>query len=55
MNVVTHIEKYVERGEGEGAGEGYIALALVLANASRWRRLMIDSLPHGLVLLSSRP
>ena len=34
--------------EGECEGERYIALALVLANASRWRRLTINSLPHGI-------
>ena len=47
MNVVIDTEEDMERREDEGAGEGYIALALVLANASRWRRLTIDSLPHG--------
>src|SRR5258706_6247158 len=34
IDVVIHTEEDVERREGEGAGAGYIALALVLANAS---------------------
>ena len=59
MNVVIHTEEDVARregadeGEGTGAGEGYRALALVLANASRLRRLSIDSLPHAIPVLSS--
>ena len=53
MNVVIHTEEDVERGEGESEGERYVALALVLANASRWRRLTIDSLPHGIPVSSS--
>ena len=55
MNVVIHTEEDVERREGEGevVVEGYIALTLVLANASRWRRLTIDSLPHGIPVPSS--
>ena len=53
VNVVIHTEEDVERREGEGEGEGYIALALMLANASRWRRLTISSLPHGIPVPSS--
>ena len=61
MNVVIHTEEDVEWREGAGAGTGqgagtgdrYIALALVLANASRWRRLTIDSLPHAIPVPSS--
>ena len=48
INVEIHTEEDVERRVGEGEGERYIALALVLANASRWRRLTINSLPHGI-------
>ena len=51
MNVVIDTEEDMERSEGEG--EGYIALALVLANASRWRRLTIESSPHGIPVPSS--
>ncbi len=47
MNVVIHTEEDVERRKDQHADEGYKALALVLADASRWRRLTIDSLPHG--------
>ena len=57
MNVVIHTEEDVEwregAGEGEGTDEKYIALALVLANASRWKRLIIDSLPHAIPVPSS--
>ena len=53
MNVVIHTEEDAERREGEDAGERDIALALVLANASRWRRLTIDSLPHAIPVPSS--
>ena len=57
MNVVIHTEEGAEKrkgeGAGEGVGEGYTALALVLANASRWRRLTIDSLPHDIPVPSS--
>ena len=51
MNVVIHTEEDMERSEGEG--ERYIAIALVLATASRWRRLTIDSSPHGISVPSS--
>ena len=53
MNVVIHTEEILERREGVGDGEGYIALALVLANASRWRRLTIESLSYGIPVPSS--
>jgi hypothetical protein len=57
MNVEIHTEEDAERrggeGEGEGAGEAYTALALVVANASRWRKLTIDSLPHNSPVPSS--
>jgi hypothetical protein len=51
LNIVIDTEKDAERREGDG--EAYTALALVVANASRWRKLTIDSLPHGSPVPSS--
>jgi hypothetical protein len=45
LNIVIDTEEDAERREGDG--EAYTALALVVASASRWRKLTIDSLPHG--------
>jgi hypothetical protein len=45
LNIVIDTEEDAERREGDV--EAYTGLALAVANASRWRKLTIDSLPHG--------
>jgi hypothetical protein len=50
LNIVIDTEEDVERREGDG--EAYTGLALAVANASCWRKLTINSLPHGSPVLS---
>jgi hypothetical protein len=51
LNIVIDTEEDVERKEGDG--EAYTGLALAVANASRWRKLTVDSWPHGSPVPSS--
>jgi hypothetical protein len=51
LNIVIDTEEDVERREGDV--KAYTALDLAVANASRWRKLTIDSLPHGSPVPSS--
>jgi hypothetical protein len=44
LNVVIHTDEDSQRSDGDG--EAYIALVLAAVNASRWKRLTIESLPH---------